>query len=711
MCRKRTDMFDEACDDEGTGMVNKFLYCFGLAIALLFIAFSLDDLFWDLYYYFTRHDKINSRLRFKDLDNVPARLLAVMIPAWNEAEVIGPMVENLIQSVNYPSSLFHIFLGIYPNDPATRRAVETLAEKYPNVHPVVNPSLGPTSKAQNLNHILESVLKFEQEKRMRFAVFVIHDAEDVVHPTSFKLANYLTYKYDVVQLPVFPLQPYPTRHSFLKFITAATYADEFAENHYRALPAREASGALVPSAGTGYIISRRALERLGRHKVFEEDSITEDYRLSLHFKEHGIHTHFFIEGVQRVLDDGKVVTEYVATREIFPNTFREAVRQKSRWIYGISFQSFSLIKIFRSKNLSAVTKYSLYRDWKAKFGNLLTLPGYAVFAYTLVCLFNPLPVVYPVGTLSWQLSIVLTIMMVERQIMRFIAIKNVYGWRSAVFGCLIPPLFPLRMVWGNIINFFATLYAWRIALFGFPKSRPRWQKTKHSYLAPEVLVRYRRRLGDLILEKELLEPVVLARVLEEAKGTGERLGTVLTRRGIVPQAELAKSLSEVLKMGYVRMDKHSIGLEHPAPELIEMLKKYNTVPVVLTASSVVMAVQEPLSEEAVREISSWFDGKKITIVLASASDIAAALASLENPLRRAANRRLGERLVEAGIITSEQLIEALRVQELCQKSVGEILVEMGILLEEDLERILRMSESAQDTHAVQVASTKEEGNI
>lgn len=637
-----------------------------------------------------------------------------MIPAWNEAEVIGPMVENLIQSVNYPLSLFHIFLGIYPNDPATRWAVEALVEKYPNVHPIVNPSTGPTSKAQNLNHILGSVLKFEREKRVRFAVLVIHDAEDVVHPTSFKLANYLTYNHDVVQLPVVPLQPYPTWRSFLKFITSATYADEFAENHYRGLPAREASGALVPSAGTGYIISRRALDRIGWHKVFEEDSVTEDYRLSLRFKEHGIHTHFFIEGVQRVLDDGKVVTEYVATREIFPNTFREAVRQKSRWIYGICFQSFSLIKVLKNKNLSAITKYSLYRDWKAKFGNLLTLPGFAVFVYALACLFTSLPMVYPVGTLSWWLSIALTIMMLEREIMRFVAIKNVYGWRSAVAGCLVPPLFPLRIVWGNIINFFATLHAWRIALFGFPKSRPRWQKTKHSYLAPEVLVRYRRRFGDLVLEKELLKPAILTRVLEETKSTGERLGTVLTRRGIVPQPEVAKILSEVLKMGYVqRVEKYLVGLEHPAPQLIEVFKKYNTVPVVLTTSSVVMAAEEPLSEEAVREISSWLDGRKVTVVLASASDIAAALASLENQPERAAIRRLGERLVDAGIITSEQLIEALRVQELCQKPLGQILVEMGVLLDEDLDRVLGMgmSEFAQDTHAVQVAPTKEEDSI
>lgn len=691
-------------------MSGKLLYYAGLIIAMLFIAFSFDDLFLDIYYYFIGRGKVKGRLKLKDLDSVPARLLAIMIPAWNEAEVIGPMVENLLQSVNYPLSLIHIFLGVYPNDAATCQAAKTLAAKHPNVHPVVNPLPGPTSKAQNLNCVLESILDFERNNRLRFAAFLIHDAEDVVHPTSFKLANYLTYNHDVVQLPVFPLQPYPTWRTFFKFITAATYADEFADNHYRGLPAREASGALVPSAGTGFIISRRVLDQIGNYTLFEEGSVTEDYRLSLRFKELGIHTHFFIEGVQRVLDNGKTAVEYVATREIFPNTFREAVRQKSRWIYGISFQSFSYFKALNNKSLSWITKYNLYRDWKAKFGNLLALPGYAIFVYALASFFSSLPPVYPAGSFSWWLSVALTFMMVERQIMRGAAIKNVYGWRSAVAACLVPPLLPLRIFWGNVINFFATVAAWRIALFGFPKSRPRWQKTKHSYLAPEILARYKRRLGDLILEKGLLEPRALAQALKEAKTTNEPLGATLTRLGMVPQAELVKTLSETLKMRYIRLANGQEAGNFP-PETIEVFERHNAVPVALTAASAVMAAKEPLPEKALREISSCLGGKSITIILAPASDIAEQLALMKNNPARSVTLRLGERLVDAGIITHEQLVEALRAQELCQKPLGQILKEMGVLLHEDLERVLAMSETAQETYASQAAPAKEENPI
>ena len=109
--------------------IAKSIYYLGLFVALFFIIFSLDDLFWDMYYYLRGQKKVKNRLQMKDLDHVPRRLLAILIPAWNEAEVIGPMIDNLIRSVNYPLSLFRIFIGVYPNDSSTCEEVQILEKK------------------------------------------------------------------------------------------------------------------------------------------------------------------------------------------------------------------------------------------------------------------------------------------------------------------------------------------------------------------------------------------------------------------------------------------------------------------------------------------------------------------------------------------------------------------------------------------------------
>ncbi|MBP8717507.1 MAG: phage adsorption protein NrfB [Candidatus Atribacteria bacterium] len=669
--------------------IEECLYYLGFIIAFLFIVFSLDDLFWDIYYYGGGRKKVKNRLQMKDLDSVPRRLLAILIPAWNEAEVIGPMIDNLIHSVNYPLSLFHVFIGVYPNDPSTCEEVQILAKKYPNVHAVVNSKPGPTSKGQNLNQLLSSILNLEKEKHLRFASFIVHDAEDVIHPTSFKLANYLSFQYEVVQLPVFPLQPYPTWRTFFKFITSSTYADEFAENHYRGLLAREASGAMVPSAGTGFVFSHSVLDKLGKYELFEEGSITEDYKLSYHLAELGIFTHFFLEGVQRILDDGRIITEYIATREIFPNTLHEAVKQKSRWIYGISFQSFSFWKVIKSKNFSFMAKYGLFRDWKAKYGNLLTVPGYVIFAYFILSLLYDVPPVYPKGSLSWGVSVGLTFFMLERQIMRGIALKKVYGWRSAVAGCLVPPLLPLRTIWGNVINFLATLSAWRIALFGFPQTRPRWQKTKHTYLPPEVLFRYQRKLGDLMLEKQIIEPETLAKSLKEAKERGEKIGEFLLKEGIISQEELTQVLGEALKIGHIELDDYLVRIENITPNMLEIFKKYHTVPVVITEKLVILAVGAPLSTEVREEIKKELQVDELSTVLANPSLIKEALERF-NEQYVSSLPRLGEKLLSLGLIQEEQLIEALRAQKFYPKPLGQILLEMGVIGKKDLEKVLKL---------------------
>ncbi|MDK2896884.1 MAG: hypothetical protein PWP04_1004 [Candidatus Atribacteria bacterium] len=672
--------------------IEKGLYYLGFLVAFFFIVFSLDDLFWDVYYYLWGQKKVKNRLQMKDLDSVPRRLLAILIPAWNEAEVIGPMIDNLVRSINYPLSLFQVFIGVYPNDSSTCEEAQTLEEKYPNVHAVVNSKPGPTSKGQNLNHMLDFILNFEKERHLRFASFIVHDAEDVIHPTSFKLANYLTFQHEVVQLPVFPLQPYPTWRTFFKFITSSTYADEFAENHYRGLLAREASGALVPSAGTGFVISHSVLDKMGTRELFEESSVTEDYKLSYRFAQLGISTHFFLEGVQRVLDDGRLITEYLATREIFPNTLREAVKQKSRWIYGISFQSFSFWETLKNRKFTLITKYSLYRDWKAKYGNLLPLPGYAIFTYFILSLLYDFPPIYPQGSLSWWLSVGLTFFMLERQIMRGIALKKVYGWRSAVAGCLIPPLLPLRAIWGNIINFLATISAWRIALFGFPKRRPRWQKTKHSYLSPQVLFRYQRKLGDLMLEKQIIDPATLAKFLKEAKEKGEKIGEFLVKEGIVSEEELTRVLGEALKTGYIQLDDYSVRVEGITPDLLEIFKKYRTAPVAITEKSMILATGAPLSVEAIEEIKKQLGKKEISVVLTNPSLINQAIERLSEQYI-SPFPRLGEKLLSLGLINQEQLIEALRAQKFYPKPLGEILITMGVIEQADLEKVLRGDDS------------------
>jgi len=558
------------------------VYIIGLIIAIGFIVFSIDDLILDFVYFvaYRKRQKGIQKLPFEKLDSIPTKLLAIIIAAWREANVLEPVIDHFIGTTHYPRSMYHIFLGLYPNDQATIEVGRRLEKKYENVHVVINTVNGPTSKAQNLNNVLSFVRQFERNHSWRFSSITVHDSEDVVHPYELKVTNYLIDKYPSLQFPVFSLQRIPTIRNFFSGMTSGTYADEFAENHFRIMRMRDFMGAVVPSAGTGFVVSREILEHYKNKPLFPEDSLTEDYKLSVKLALEGYRVHYVFESVPRLLDNGKVKWDYIATRSLFPSTFKAAIKQKMRWIYGITMQSVNFREIIGLDNKKAnfIFKYSLYKDLKTKFGNLLILPGYLVFAYFIVSLFIPLPKMYPWGTLAWWLSLILTVIMIYRQILRAISINNIYGFRSVIAACLVPPLIPLRLFWGNIINFSATFNAW-IKFFSnnFHNNKQQtivWSKTDHEFLSNEALKGYYRNIGDVLLERKYVDISTLKKALSKAQDEGRRLGEILLAENIITDEQLIDAISALQHKIFVKnvyLFKNDVIKEFDKEYLIQSL--------------------------------------------------------------------------------------------------------------------------------------------
>jgi len=132
--------------------------------------------------------------------------------------------------------------------------------------------------------------------------------------------------YDLAQLPVLSL-PSPWRQ-----FTAGHYLDEFAELHFKDILVRQWLTRSIPAAGAGCAFSRRALETIAAvsdNQVFNVDSLTEDYELGLKLGRHGLRSVFV---------KARIRGEWVGTWEHFPARLRQAVRQKSRWVIGITLQ-------------------------------------------------------------------------------------------------------------------------------------------------------------------------------------------------------------------------------------------------------------------------------------------------------------------------------------------------------------------------------------
>lgn len=110
---------------------------------------------------------------------------AVLIPAWHEAQVIEQMIRTCRAA--WPHQECDFYVGCYPNDPDTIAAAKRGAAEDPRVRIVVLARNGPTTKADCLNALYDSLAVEEIEHGFSFSVVVLHDAEDRVHPLALNL--------------------------------------------------------------------------------------------------------------------------------------------------------------------------------------------------------------------------------------------------------------------------------------------------------------------------------------------------------------------------------------------------------------------------------------------------------------------------------------------------------------------------------------------
>lgn len=381
--------------------------------------------------------------------------VAVFVPAWREAGVIGAMLATA--QARWGDGDYRLYVGCYSDDPDTLAAVPAS----PRIRLVVNPRLGPTTKGDNLNAMWRAMLADEAAEGRRFDAVALHDAEDVVHPAEIGIYGALCPRFDLVQLPVLPL--IETGHGIWRRFVSAVAADEFAESHGKTLTVREAVGAAVPSAGVGCGFSRTMLGRIAdRHGApFDEASVTEDYELGLRIRDMGGRGAF-------VRLPGRKGGAAVAVRAHFPDTIDAAVRQKTRWQVGIALSGWDRLG-WRG---GLAERWMRFRDRRSILAALVLLCAYVSLAsLILLSLFGRAPVF---SAREQSLFLLCTALMVWRLAMRAAFVARAYGWAEGIAS--LP-----RVLLGNVI---AIASAWRALLSYIRLARGAplvWDKTEHVY--------------------------------------------------------------------------------------------------------------------------------------------------------------------------------------------------------------------------------------
>ena len=431
--------------------------------SVLLVISGIDDITVDLLYWINRWKYMRNLPDLEEVQAAPESSIALVICAWREYKVIGRTLTYALSKMRYNN--FTIFVGVYPNDTKTLEVVKRIAQKNNKVVICVNSKDGPTTKADNLNNVYESLGRFEKDNDKKFDIVLIHDSEDFIHPLSLKVFSYLlTYQgIDAVQIPVVPIKD--DRGKFIH----RTYCDAFAEVHSKDLVVRQVLNVFIPFAGTGMGFKRDIFLNLEKNytHVFNDANLTEDYELGLRLFKMGYKTSYV-----NMLVDKYNPNSRVATGEYFPNTFWAAVKQRSRWTAGICFQNWKLHKWAGSLK----TKYFLLRDRKTIFSNFMVLLSNIVFALFLLYLLGfglgvtVFSSAVEQNTALWVFLWICFFLMVWRLVHRFIFTYSWYGLKYAFFSLI-------RLNFDNLINFFATFRALKV--FMGMRNKVVWESTEH----------------------------------------------------------------------------------------------------------------------------------------------------------------------------------------------------------------------------------------
>ena len=436
-----------------------------LFAGVFFLVGAIDEFAVDIAWLWLRLTGRAPTLRFDPqrataTDGADVGAAAIFVPGWCERAVIGATIRHMLHV--WREQDMRIYVGCYRNDPETVEAVASAAGCDPRVRLVVHDGDGPTTKADCLNRLYSALEDDEARSGRRAAAVVLHDAEDMVDPAALALIRCSLGRADLVQLPVLPL-PQPRSRW-----VGSHYCEEFAEAHGKALVVRDALGAGIPLAGVGCGISRDALGRLAAMRSegapFAADCLTEDYELGLGIAEMGGRTRF----LRRRATDGRLI----ATRAYFPDRLGPAVRQKTRWIYGIAFQGWDRLGWHRSP----AEIWMRLRDRRGPLTALILATAYLVLI---------------VGGLAWALGLAnagRAIDLSPALVPILVANLASFAWRCASrfaftareYGPIEGVRTVLRIPVANVI----AIMAGRRALVAYVHSLRgqafRWDKTEHS---------------------------------------------------------------------------------------------------------------------------------------------------------------------------------------------------------------------------------------
>ncbi|MDZ4722378.1 MAG: ATPase, T2SS/T4P/T4SS family [candidate division Zixibacteria bacterium] len=134
----------------------------------------------------------------------------------------------------------------------------------------------------------------------------------------------------------------------------------------------------------------------------------------------------------------------------------------------------------------------------------------------------------------------------------------------------------------------------------------------------------RKRIGDLLVDKRLINAAQLSSALTEQNTTGKRLGQILVDANLITEDQLIDTVAERLDIPKISIEALVIDAQVVQRVPVEIARRYTLIPVFASGNTLTLAMADPLNIIAIDEIK-YLTACDIKRVIAKASEIREAI--------------------------------------------------------------------------------------
>jgi len=134
----------------------------------------------------------------------------------------------------------------------------------------------------------------------------------------------------------------------------------------------------------------------------------------------------------------------------------------------------------------------------------------------------------------------------------------------------------------------------------------------------------KRKLGDLLVQADMLTVKQLKKALAEQERTGEKLGEILVKKGWVTEQNIVEVLEFQLGIPHVDLSKYAIDPKAASMISESLAKRYMLIPIQIENDRLVVAMSDPLNVYAIDDVK-LATKMEVMPVIASLADVKQAI--------------------------------------------------------------------------------------